>query len=165
MKKENLLQIRVQDPCMQSWSAMQPQSNGRFCGACSQTVIDFSAYSDEQLLDFFSTHRTDRVCGRFRDTQLGNNTRTQSRSWSVWFRSALALLLPFLFNTKADAQNIDSIPKVDLPGPREVRTEPWKLIMGKPVLNRIEPVKPVKPKTSGAATNPVKRKEEPFIDD
>lgn len=142
MQNKNPLQIRVQEPCMQSWSEMLPESNGRFCGACTQTVIDFSNYSDEQLLAFFSTNNTDRVCGRFRDIQV-STTLQKGRPWWTWIRSIAAVLLPFLMTSRADAQRQDTVAQVEGRVPSNVRTVKWRAIMGKPIVNRIEPVKPV----------------------
>jgi len=142
MQNKNPLQIRVQEPCMQSWSEMLPESNGRFCGACTQTVIDFSNYSDEQLLAFFSTNNTDRVCGRFRDIQV-STTLQKGRPWWTWIRSIAAVLLPFLMTSRADAQRQDTVAQVEGREPSNVRTVKWRAIMGKPIVNRIEPVKPV----------------------
>jgi hypothetical protein len=127
---------------MQSWSEMLPESNGRFCGACTQTVIDFSNYSDEQLLAFFSTNNTDRVCGRFRDIQV-STTLQKGRPWWTWIRSIAAVLLPFLMTSRADAQRQDTVAQVEGREPSNVRTVKWRAIMGKPIVNRIEPVKPV----------------------
>ena len=143
MKNKNSLQIRVQEPCKQSWSDMSPESNGRFCGACAQTVIDFSAYTDEQLLAFFSTNNTERVCGRFRDTQV-NTTMPSGGRWWTWIRSLAAVLLPFLMTSRADAQRLDSVAQVEGREPENVRTIKWRAVMGKPIVNRIEPVKPNK---------------------
>jgi hypothetical protein len=143
MQNKNPLQIRVQEPCMQSWSEMLPENNGRFCGACTQTVIDFSTYTDEQLLAFFSTNNTDRVCGRFRDTQVGT-TLQAGRPWWTSIRSIAAILLPFLMTSRADAQRQDTVAQVEGREPGNVRTVKLRAIMGKPIVNRIEPVKPIK---------------------
>jgi len=145
---------------MQSWSEMTPEGHGRFCGACSQTVIDFSSYTDEQLIAFFSTEKTDRVCGRFRDSQV-TVPIGHARRWWTWVRSVAAVLLPFLMTSKADAQKLDSLAQVDGREPNKVRPGRWQAVMGKPIVNRIEPVRPNKqPKDDTAPLSIDRRKDE-----
>jgi len=52
-------------------------------------------------------------------------------------------LLPFLMTSRADAQRQDTVAQVEGREPSNVRTVKWRAIMGKPIVNRIEPVKPV----------------------
>ncbi len=51
---------------------MTPIEQGRYCGACQKTVIDFSLMSDQQVLAFLSKATT-TVCGRLDDDQLNRN--------------------------------------------------------------------------------------------
>jgi len=62
----------IQNPCHENWNRMQPDPEGRFCKACSKTVVDFTGMSDQQLLDYFSikAQGAERVCGRFRHEQV-----------------------------------------------------------------------------------------------
>lgn len=48
---------------------MTPAERGRFCSACSKTVVDFSRMSDLQLARYFSQKKGD-LCGRFHREQL-----------------------------------------------------------------------------------------------
>ena len=48
---------------------MTPVTQGRLCDACSKVVIDFTAFSDRQLIDYFNSNSS-KVCGRFKSTQL-----------------------------------------------------------------------------------------------
>lgn len=49
---------------------MHPNGNGRFCDACTKTVIDFSLMSDEEVQSFLFTNNNQKICGHFSNTQL-----------------------------------------------------------------------------------------------
>jgi len=61
------LEIQINDPCHENWENMSLADKGRFCDVCSKVVVDFTSYSDEQLLDYFSSRQNGRekLCGRF----------------------------------------------------------------------------------------------------
>lgn len=139
MATKTPLQIQVQEPCMQSWSTMTPDQSGRFCGACSKTVIDFSNYTDEQLIEFFANPRRERVCGRFQAVQLDRNL-ISGRSWWTWVRSLAALLFPFLLSSRANAQQIDSIAQVDKRNPEKIRIGQERRVLGMVLPTIIKPV-------------------------
>jgi hypothetical protein len=65
-----MFQPSVPQPCFQQWEAMQPQTGGAFCQSCAKTVIDFSQMSDAELHQYLLQHRHQKICGRFRQTQL-----------------------------------------------------------------------------------------------
>ena len=64
-------QIRVDNPCQESWDRMHPLPGGRFCAHCEKTVVDFSHFTDRQLAAYFRDALPGRTCGRFRADQLG----------------------------------------------------------------------------------------------
>jgi hypothetical protein len=159
MKKQNALQIRVQEPCMQSWSDMKQESTGRYCGACSQLVTDFTNYTDEQLMQFFSTESTDRVCGRFRESQV-SNSRTASRPGWIWLRTLAAVLIPLLFSSRSEAQQLDSIPKKMDTGSQDTSFQKWRTVMGMPIRDRFIPIDPSKRKQGGREIKRTDRRKE-----
>jgi hypothetical protein len=61
--------IAIPEPCHEQWDSMTSTDKGKFCLSCQETVIDFTHYSDNQLLLFFS-HQKTPVCGRFATDQL-----------------------------------------------------------------------------------------------
>ena len=67
MKK---MRISIENPCHEDWQKMTPETQGRFCGACEKTVVDFSEMSDAEILLYFSKPKIEKVCGRFRPEQL-----------------------------------------------------------------------------------------------
>jgi hypothetical protein len=63
------LNISLPEPCNEDWNKMTPAAQGKFCGSCEKIVVDFSTYSDQELINFF-VHRNQKACGRFNGTQL-----------------------------------------------------------------------------------------------
>ena len=67
MKKS--LQVQINTPCHENWQNMKPAEQGRFCGSCQKTVVDFTNMTDEELLIWVTRSGKD-TCGRFNNDQL-----------------------------------------------------------------------------------------------
>src|SRR6185312_17144105 len=67
MKK--IFKIAIPKPCQENWENMTPNEKGRHCANCNKTVIDFSLFTDKQLIEFFN-NAVGSVCGRFHSYQL-----------------------------------------------------------------------------------------------
>jgi len=66
-----MLKISIPTPCHEDWNTMTPDHTGRHCSACIKSVVDFTNMSDEEVQNFFLNKKEDeRVCGRFKQTQL-----------------------------------------------------------------------------------------------
>ncbi|MEQ1732113.1 MAG: hypothetical protein ABL940_00480 [Bacteroidia bacterium] len=65
--------ITVPIPCDANWNTMTPAEQGRFCGLCQKTVVDFSAMSTSQIKQYFVQHASEKTCGRFCKTQLSTS--------------------------------------------------------------------------------------------
>jgi hypothetical protein len=65
--------ITVPVPCDANWNTMTPAEQGRFCGLCDKTVVDFSAMSTPQIKQYFVQHANEKTCGRFCKTQLSTS--------------------------------------------------------------------------------------------
>jgi hypothetical protein len=112
--------IHIPEPCHESWQAMQPQQNGRFCDSCCKVVVDFTAMSNEQITAYLQSKKEEKVCGRFKKTQVTEpvkEVKTIRVKWQLQ-KFAAALWLAFgalLFtacNTSAPKQKtIESYPK------------------------------------------------------
>lgn len=104
------LQLNIADPCHENWQNMTPQEQGRFCGTCQKTVVDFTMMSDQQVLNYF-LNVDHNVCGRFADDQLNKElviTKPKKRfTWAYVWNIVVATFLV----TKADAQ-VTPKPKV-----------------------------------------------------
>lgn len=62
--------ITIPKPCHENWDAMSPDEQGRFCGVCAKSVIDFTKMNDTQVKTFFSENSDKKICGRFRMEQV-----------------------------------------------------------------------------------------------
>jgi len=82
---------------------MTPSEQGRFCGSCQKTVVDFTLMTDKELLDYFSK-AAQHTCGRFLNDQLNKElqpTKIKKRfSWAYVWNIMLATFLI----TEANAQ-------------------------------------------------------------
>ncbi len=68
MQKKFNINLSIPQPCHEDWENMAPNERGRHCNSCNKTVIDFSLFTDKQLVDFFSKV-TGSVCGRLTNFQ------------------------------------------------------------------------------------------------
>jgi hypothetical protein len=98
------VQIQIPQPCHENWHNMTPDEQGRFCGSCQKTVVDFSAMSDKELLDYITNVSGYTACGRFSNDQLNRTIITAENrrrfSWAyVW-----NILLATFMITEANAQ-------------------------------------------------------------
>ena len=100
------LKLSIPTPCLEDWNNMTADKNGRLCASCQKTVIDFSAMTDAQIINYF-THFQGETCGRLTEKQLNfvisePLTTTPNNRWA-WALSAL--LLP----TVAASQTVKTV--------------------------------------------------------
>lgn len=100
MKDQNII-IRIPEPCHEDWNKMTPDANGKFCGSCQKSVLDFSNKTDEEIKDILMHYKNQKVCGRFKTTQIDRplnlriNLNEVPRNMSITRMFALAMLLSF----------------------------------------------------------------------
>ncbi|MBC7861916.1 MAG: carboxypeptidase-like regulatory domain-containing protein [Bacteroidia bacterium] len=99
------MKLSIPSPCSENWNNMLPNETGRFCNSCQKSVVDFSKFSDEQLLEFFTKKEpAENVCGKFRNDQL-NRTVFISKPAPNLYNRWLALAMGFFTMIKvSDAQ-------------------------------------------------------------
>ena len=94
--KVQSLHLSIPQPCHEDWDKMTPTEKGRHCQSCQKEVVDFTAMSDQQILDLFSKNKNG-LCGRFRTDQLDRQmllrTTTSSTPWAKAGMLAASLLL------------------------------------------------------------------------
>ena len=87
------IRLSINEPCHEQWGDMQPNEEGRFCGSCQKTVVDFSMMSDEEVLSWLSGAGRS-VCGMFMEGQLNRELKPASlsgrRRWALWWQLLLA---------------------------------------------------------------------------
>lgn len=69
MGKKFAFQLQLVNPCTENWDKMTPNEQGRHCDNCNKTVIDFTQYTDCQLIEFFKKAK-DGICGRATKLQM-----------------------------------------------------------------------------------------------
>jgi len=65
-----MFKLSIPKPCFEGWENMLPNEQGRYCNSCAKTVVDFSVMSDEAVQQYFIAHYDQKICGRFKNTQL-----------------------------------------------------------------------------------------------
>ncbi|WP_165871394.1 carboxypeptidase-like regulatory domain-containing protein [Flaviaesturariibacter flavus] len=97
------LHIEIPSACHEQWHDMEARANGRYCGSCRKTVIDFTNKTDAELAEYFRNY-TGGGCGRFHNDQL-NRVLTVPRRPLPGLRYFFAVTLPaFLWSLKSEAQ-------------------------------------------------------------
>ncbi|QEC79756.1 hypothetical protein [Mucilaginibacter ginsenosidivorax] len=98
--------INIAKPCHELWQQMLPVDGGRHCQSCCKTVIDFSAMTDKEIINYLG--RQSNVCGRFEDRQLVRiNQQLQEKPTPfIFFKrvglaAAVLMAIPF---ARANAQ-------------------------------------------------------------
>ena len=111
MKKA--IQISIQNPCPENWSKMKPVNKGRYCAVCSKNVIDFTQYSNEQLIKHLEKERN--ICGRFKSHQLNKKITLERKDKNSFSGYAASLFFTFLTfgNHSARAQEKPKIEQTD----------------------------------------------------
>lgn len=114
------VQLKVDEPCSADWGQMRAEDQGRFCGSCQKTVVDFTLMTDQQMLDwlaagpksFASKGATTggSTCGRFTADQLNRQLlpARQPPRLSLWQWVLAALLL----SSEAKAQTRPAKPPI-----------------------------------------------------
>jgi hypothetical protein len=69
MKKFNYT-IQIPEPCHEDWNTMQADAQGKFCGSCNKSVIDFSNKSDMEIKNILLEQKGKKICGHFKKTQV-----------------------------------------------------------------------------------------------
>ena len=67
--KAKSIRLNIPDPCHESWYKMEPREQGRFCNVCSKTVVDFTQYTESDLVHYFREYKGG-TCGRYKESQL-----------------------------------------------------------------------------------------------
>ena len=70
MQQTQNYKIRIESPCSEKWEGMTANDTGKFCGKCQKTVVDFTLFSDDDIIAYFIKNQDKQACGRFYKTQL-----------------------------------------------------------------------------------------------
>jgi hypothetical protein len=97
------LKLHIPEPCHENWQNMTQQEQGRFCGSCQKTVVDFSVMTDKEILDYFSK-TSQHVCGRFTNDQLNKELKITEKRKRFSLAYIWNIILATLLITEANAQ-------------------------------------------------------------
>ncbi len=63
-------QLHLSKPCIENWSKMTPNQQGRHCEQCNLTVVDFTQHSKEEIIEFFEQRKHQHICGRYQKKHI-----------------------------------------------------------------------------------------------
>src|SRR3972149_7893920 len=63
-------QIPIPKPCHEDWNKMTQQEQGRHCGVCCKTVVDFTKKTADDIKNYLVENATKKICGRFNTSQI-----------------------------------------------------------------------------------------------
>jgi len=69
--------IDIPEPCHEKWKDMTPTEKGRHCANCQKEVIDFTNYSDAQIIQHIQNNKN--ICGVFRNEQLNRELQVPKK--------------------------------------------------------------------------------------
>jgi len=101
------LTLFIDKPCNNDWDKMTVNEQGRHCSSCNKTVIDFSNYTDKQLVDFFK-NMPEGICGHIPGYKLDTVLVSGDKSRSPFFKKLFwgtAIASWFGLVNKTDAKN------------------------------------------------------------
>ncbi len=105
------MKIQIPEPCHEDLNKMSPQEKGRFCDSCQKVVIDFSAMTDTEIINYFQNVGSQKTCGLFSKTQVNRTLQPQKEKIETPRRTfffkelAAASVAFFLTSTTAKSQN------------------------------------------------------------
>ncbi len=56
--------LKIEMPCHEDWTKMSPNKEGRHCGVCDKTVVDFTVMSQGEITNYLSNNYKAQICGR-----------------------------------------------------------------------------------------------------
>jgi hypothetical protein len=98
--QNNTYKIHIKEPCKQNWQQMTTTAAGKYCNSCATDVIDFTKYSDNQIIDYIKQNGLAGGCGKFLNTQIEQiriviDEDLSTSSLSYWKKFMIALLICF----------------------------------------------------------------------
>jgi hypothetical protein len=119
---------------------MTPCQQGRYCGQCQKTVIDFSGMSDAAIARIVS--QQENLCGRFTTDQLNRPLlHAPQTSRNKWLPKVFSLLLTPFLSAPAIAQQLPTTVQhtPETNGIKKVRVSGtiWDSLNNKPMLGML----------------------------
>jgi CarboxypepD_reg-like domain len=86
----NKIKIGIPNPCRENWETMQIAEKTRFCDLCQKNVIDFTTYSDREIVQHYNQNR--KICGRFKASQIDRSLILPKEKSSIWLAATSAIM-------------------------------------------------------------------------
>lgn len=102
---KKIIQLSIPKPCSEKWNEMTPIEKGRFCSVCERNLIDFTHFSDDELLSFVKNNNH-KICGRFTKNQLDRKIESTSISENkiIQYSKVAGFVLPSLIANEVFSQ-------------------------------------------------------------
>lgn len=91
--------ISIPKPCNENWDAMSPEEQGKHCAKCNIVVRDFSAMSNEEILDYLKQDKKTK-CAKIRTEQV-LDVFNMSKKVKKFLYALAICFLPFTALTSA----------------------------------------------------------------
>jgi len=106
------IHISIPKPCHEGWENMDATERGAFCHSCQKEVIDFSAMTDREVIEYLGKHKTG--CGRFREDQVDTRlTLPRLDNGFLKWKALFLGLLPFVSVKAFSLPDQEKTPKVE----------------------------------------------------
>ena len=101
IRMKDSITLSIPRPCSEKWSKFTPTAGGGFCANCQKEVVDFTGFTEAQLLTYLDRPGSSSLCGRFREDQLKTyplpsvkSTGKNTTAWAAALSATLALASP-----------------------------------------------------------------------
>ncbi|MBD1366399.1 carboxypeptidase-like regulatory domain-containing protein [Mucilaginibacter sp. ZT4R22] len=112
--------VSIPQPCHEDWQQMTRVAQGRHCQSCCKTVIDFTAMSNAEVINYLAMHKN--TCGRIEHSRLaGINYELEADdkrlfSWKGLLAAAsLSILFPAIDVQAQIGPKIEQLPYASFP--------------------------------------------------
>lgn len=105
--KNKINEMTIAEPCAQNWDEMIKGEGFNFCTACSKNVIDFSGYTNAQIINVLANAGS-AICGRMSQSQLNQLNYhltivpTNNRNWMKYLGVLAIGMSIFMMDAKAE---------------------------------------------------------------
>lgn len=86
--------LRIQEPCSESWNGMTPNEKGAFCQKCAKSVIDFTGMSALGIKQTLLENSGQSICGRISTKQM-DSLNNDFDQWDLSNRTNLQRAMVF----------------------------------------------------------------------
>lgn len=105
--KTRINEVTIAEPCLQNWDEMDKGEGFNFCKACSKNVIDFSGYTNAEIISVLAG-ASSSVCGRLSQAQLNQLNHhlsvvpTTNRNWMKYLGVLAIGMSIFVMDVRAE---------------------------------------------------------------